>query len=74
MFYDNQNNPIDPRNITKEQALNTLYVPKAISKNLTKEETRKFFPKDYKGAWEIFLCKLINSQDDSHTLTGKSVG
>ncbi len=39
VFYDNQNNPIDPRNITKEQALNTLYVPKAISKNLTKEET-----------------------------------
>ena len=37
VFYDNQNNPIDPRNITKEEALNTLYVPKAISKNLTKK-------------------------------------
>ena len=41
LFTDSQGNTIDPRNITKEQALNTIYVPKGVSKNLTKEETLK---------------------------------
>tara|TARA_B110000046_G_scaffold6758_1_gene7089 strand:+ start:29711 stop:43462 length:13752 start_codon:yes stop_codon:yes gene_type:complete len=38
VFTDSQGNSIDPRNLTKEQALNTIYVPKAISNKLTKEE------------------------------------
>ena len=40
IFNDSQGT-YDPRNMTKEQALNTIYVPKSIQKNLTKEETLK---------------------------------
>ena len=41
LMTDKQGNEVDPRTMSREQALNTIFVPESISKNLTKEETLK---------------------------------
>jgi len=39
VMYDPQGTEIDPRNMTREQALNTIYVPENLKGQMTKEET-----------------------------------
>ena len=65
-MFDKQGNEIDPRNLTRDQALNTIYVPKAISQSLTKEETLKLAQDNFA------LNAAIVSALDSMSITGET--
>ena len=61
VMYDPQDKEVDPRSMSKEQALNTIYVPENLKKSLTKEQTLKLVQNNF--ALNANLVSAIDAMD-----------